>query len=105
MKLEREKEKGIEQMPPITLIQYPWCVCNFFFLNFHIFLSTGLKLRGKDPLIDAVCEYLANPAEFEVVPHCAPSLARSGRGGARRDCVQARGKEVGVAHVYVGIRG
>ncbi|KAH9982995.1 hypothetical protein BGW80DRAFT_1555972, partial [Lactifluus volemus] len=84
MKLEREKEKGIEQMTPTGTIPV---------------------LRGKDPLIDAVREYLANPAEFEVVPHCAPSLARSGRGGARRDCVQARGKEIGVAHVYVGIRG
>jgi hypothetical protein len=58
------------------------------------------KLR--DPLIDAVCECLANPAELGVVPHCAARLARSVRRRTRRDLVERR---IGAAHVYVGVRG
>jgi hypothetical protein len=106
-RMELGREKGIELMPPMILIQYPWCVCRLF-LNFRTLSSSLLSdifahlSKPSDPLIDAVCECLANLAELEVVPHCAASLARSVRRRARRDLVERR---FGPAHVYVGVRG
>ncbi|KAH9953666.1 hypothetical protein BGW80DRAFT_503058 [Lactifluus volemus] len=66
----------MNSIPPITSIEYLWCVCHFF-LNFCTLSSTCLsdisahlsKLRDKEYRHVTACAYLANPAELEVVLH------------------------------------
>jgi hypothetical protein len=68
---------NMNSIPPITSIEYPWCVCPFFFLNFCTLSSTCQsdisahlsKLRDKESRHVAPRAYLANPAELEVVLH------------------------------------